>query len=331
VRVTENMNFDLSRDTLMRTRSKMGRLQEQAATTRRLTTPSEDPVGASKVLEIRTDKVNGEQFISNAKLAETHLSNSESALAEVSDILVRAKEIALSQSSGASANAQTRLGVAEEVGHLYQQAVGAANRRVGDRYIFGGYKTTQAPVDQDGKYRGDDGQMMVEISRDVFLGVNVSGMDAFNTQPAVARHQGRVDSDSGATLSGRGPASAPKGGPAEGAQPENINVFDELQSLRIALLSGNQESILGSLERFDALHAKVTSVRAMLGSRMAGLTSATQSQERQILTGAALSSTLEDADMAQVMSDLAREETIFRGALASSQKLMQPTLLDFLK
>jgi len=40
---------------------------------------------------------------------------------------------------------------------------------------------------------------------------------------------------------------------------------------------------------------------------------------------------LEDADMAQVMSDLAREETIFRGALASSQKLMQPTLLDFLK
>lgn len=320
------MNFDLSRDTLTRSRSKMGRLQEQAATTRRLTAPSEDPVGASKVLEIRTDKVNGEQFIANSKLAETHLGNSESALAEVGEILVRAKEIALSQSSGASANAQTRLGVAEEVGQLYEQAIGAANRRVGDRYLFGGYKTTRPPVDLDGNYKGDDGQMMVEISRDVFLGMNVPGIDAFNTQPAVARQQGRPEAD-GSMSPGRAPASAQAGG----AQPENINVFNELQSLRIALLSGNQEAILGSLERFDALHAKVTSVRAMLGSRMQGLSSATQSQERQILTGAALSSTLEDADMAQVMSDLAREETIFRGALASSQKLIQPTLLDFLK
>jgi flagellar hook-associated protein 3 FlgL len=268
--------------------------------------------------------MNAEQFITNAKLAENFLSNSEAALGEVGDLIVRAKEIALGQSSGASANPQTRIAVAEEVNHLYQQAVAAANRRIGDRYLFGGYKTTQAPFDPQGNYRGDDGQMMVEISRDVFLGMNIPGIDAFNTRPQAGRAQGLSPED-GQMAPGRGPASAGS------AEPENINLFDELQGLRIGLLSGNTELIQGSLDRFDQLHTKVTSARAMLGSRMQGLSSATQSQERQVVTGASLSSTLEDADMAQVMSDLAREETIFRGALASSQKLIQPTLLDFLR
>jgi hypothetical protein len=35
--------------------------------------------------------------------------------------------------------------------------------------------------------------------------------------------------------------------------------------------------------------------------------------------------------MAQVVSDLAKEETVFRTALQSSNKLLQPTLMDFLK
>ena len=35
--------------------------------------------------------------------------------------------------------------------------------------------------------------------------------------------------------------------------------------------------------------------------------------------------------MIQVVSDLAKEEAVLRSALSSSQKLIQPTLLDFLK
>jgi flagellar hook-associated protein 3 FlgL len=118
--------------------------------------------------------MNNEQFISNGKMAEAYLTNSEQALSEISEIIMRAKEIAIGQASGASSNAETRLGVAEEVSQLYQQAVSAANRRIGDRYIFGGYKTSQPPVDADGKFRGDNGQVMVEIAKDVFLETKLS-------------------------------------------------------------------------------------------------------------------------------------------------------------
>jgi flagellar hook-associated protein 3 FlgL len=173
-------------------------------------------------------------------------------------------------------------------------------------------------VDPEGKYLGDDGQMMIEIGSDVFLSMNVPGSDAFNTNPKkVAQDQ-------------KGYSESPKKDQKEEID-ENVNAFDELQNFRIALLTGDLEGIRNTLERFDQLHSKLVSTRAKLGSRIQGLQSTTQSIERHNVTNAMLSSALEDADMAQVVSDLGKEENIFKSSLASSRRLIQPTLLDFLK
>jgi flagellar hook-associated protein 3 FlgL len=86
-----------------------------------------------------------------------------------------------------------------------------------------------------------------------------------------------------------------------------------------------------TLDRFDTLHSKLVSARAQVGSRMSGLSSAMKSIERQDLTAAHLNSQLEDADMARVMADMAKEETVFRSTLQSSTRLVQPTLMDFLR
>jgi flagellar hook-associated protein 3 FlgL len=110
-----------------------------------------------------------------------------------------------------------------------------------------------------------------------------------------------------------------------------VNIFDELQNFRIALLTGDLDGIRGTLERFDQAHSSLIAARAKIGSRMNGLQNTTQALERHDLVNANLTTSLEDADMAQVMSNLAKEETIFKSALASSQRLIQPTLMDFLR
>ncbi len=325
MRITDNTNFGTVRESIRRSKSRMDGLQTQTATLRKLNTPSDDPVGAAKVLEVRTDKVNNDQYQMNAKLAEAFLNNTDHALEELSEIIVRAKEIALGQSSGASSNDATRIGVAEEVTQLFQQSVATANRKVGDRYLFGGYKINRPPVDPEGRYVGDDGQMMVEIAKDVFLSMNVTGMDAFNTQP---KHS--ADARDIYTAETRAPASVAEGEVDE-ASPENVNLFDELQNLRIGLLTGDLDAIRNTLDRFDQMHGKLVSVRSKIGSRVQGIQSTHQALERHNVTNAQLTSSLEDADMAQVVSDLAKEETVLRSALQSSQKLIQPTLMDFLR
>lgn len=197
MRVTEGTNFDTIRESIRRSKGRMEKLQTQSATLKKVNAPSDDPIGAAKIMEIRTEKVNNDQYLMNAKLAETFLEGSDHALQDLSDILVRAKEIAINQSSGASSNDETRLGVSEEISQLYQQAVATANWKVGDRYLLGGYKTQKPPVGPAGEYLGDDGQMMVEVAKDVFITMNVPGIEAFNTHPETEKERlGYADSRS---------------------------------------------------------------------------------------------------------------------------------------
>lgn len=361
MRVSDQLNFGSIREAVARSKSRMDNLQGQHSTLRKLNTPSDNPVGSAKVLEIRTDKVNTEQFGSNGKLAETFLGMTEQALADLGEIVIRAKEIAIGQASEASSNPESRLGVAEEIFQLFQQAVSTANRKLGDRYLFGGYKTDRPPVNEQGRYAGDDGKMMIEIGKGVFVSMNLPGLDAFNTQPKSSQdfaellNRNAKQAEETPTLQTREPGSngeteksSPSGNkgdrvisgeardPLKSEVPErgdkqNVNVFDELQNLRIGLLTGDMEQIRGTLERFDQLLGHVTAMRSKIGSRTQGIQSTIQALDRQGITQAQLSQSIEDADMAQVVSDLAREEQIFRSSLAASQKLIQPTLLEFLK
>ncbi|HAR44567.1 MAG TPA: flagellar hook-associated protein 3 [Bdellovibrionales bacterium] len=327
MRVTERTNFDTVRDSIQRSKQRMENLQMQSSTLKKINTPSDDPVSSAKVLEMRTEKVNNDQFQGNAKMAQMVLQNTDHALSELSDIVVRAKEIALGQSSKASSNENTRLGVAEEVTQLFQQAVATANRRIGEKYIFAGFKTDKPAVDPEGRYMGDDGQQMVEIAKDVFISSNLPGIEAFNTNPKSSSDAPGVYNSSGRTLA----SSTGLGMTLDQSGRDNVNVFDEIQNLRISLLTGDLDGIRNTLDRFDQAQGKLIAARAKVGSRLQGVESTSQAIERHNLTNAQLSSALEDADMSQVVSDLAKEETVYKSALASSQKLIQPTLLDFLK
>lgn len=333
MRITEGSNFESVMGAIDRTRGRMEKLQQQSATLKKLNAPSDDPVGSAKVLEMRTEKANHGQFQTTAKLANMYLENTDHALSDLSEIVLRAKEIALQQSSGASSGEASRLGVSEEVKQLFQQAVSTGNRRIADRYLFGGYKTTQPPVSAEGEYLGDNGEMMVEMAKDVFLAINLPGHQVFNTNPDASSDTKRVkelERKEEDKHDYRRPAMEGKPG-VDGPQKQNVNLFVELQGLRTALLTGDIEAIHESLEKFDALHASVVAQRAKIGSRMRGLENTEMALDRHESTNAKLSASLEDADVAQTMSDLAKEETIFRGVLGSSKRLIQPTLMDFLR
>lgn len=308
----------------------------QNSTLKKLNKPSDDPVGSAKILEMRTDKVNNDQFQSNAKYAQSFLENTDAALEDLSEILMRAKEIAIGQSSSASSTPETRLAVAEEVNQLFQRAVSTSNRRIGDRFVFGGYQNTSNPVDPDGNYLGDAGESMLEIGREVFIGMNIPGIQVFNTNPdasvdkVLLDHRNSITPDSKENSNEQSRRLASEQANNSGDVP-NVNYFDELKSLRIGLLTGDQSAIRGTLDRFDELLAKVVSTRSKIGSRVQGIQGNITTMERHNVTNAQLSSGIEDADLTQVVSDMAREESIFKSSLASSKHLIQPTLLDFLR
>src|ERR1043165_9049093 len=145
MRVGENTTLNTVRDSLNRSRLKMNDLQRENATLKRVNAPSDDPVGNSKLMTIRNETLDNEQFERNSNLAKTFLNYTDSSLEEVTNLLVRAKELALGQSSSAANGPESRVMVAEEIKNIQQEISAIANRRPGDRYIFSGYRTSTQP------------------------------------------------------------------------------------------------------------------------------------------------------------------------------------------
>ncbi|MCC6277707.1 MAG: flagellar hook-associated protein FlgL [Oligoflexia bacterium] len=356
MRVSNNMGYDQVKGNISKNRTEMVDLQNQAATQKRIMKPSDDPVGTSRVLELRTTQAGTEQYLKNMNIARAFLNTTDLALGEVTDSLIRAKELALSQSSDASANASSRLAVATEVDQLFNTVVNIGNRRFGERYIFGGFKTTNAPFDKDGNFLGDDGSMRVEIAKGVFATMNLSGDKVFSgsdsriglipedrrgsTKPNYpeipsSREDGYVDPIEEV----RGPTSQEKTSETGSIRdPQSLkggeageNIFKVMNALSAGLRANDTVAIQETLERLDAAIDQVVILRSQIGSRVNTLENTHESLAKQKVEDSTLLSSIEDADAFEVFTDITKNENILKATLQTSGKLIQPSLLDFLR
>jgi flagellar hook-associated protein 3 FlgL len=343
MRVGENTTLNTVRDSLNRSRLKMNDLQKQNATLKRVNAPSDDPVGNSKLMTIRNESLDNEQFEKNSNLAKTFLNYTDASLEEITNLIGRAKELALGQASSAANGADSRAMVAQEIKNIQSEVTAIANRRLGDRYIFSGYKTSTMPFDAEpggeSGYKGDDGNIMVEVQKDVFIGMNIPGRELFlGPKPAApaAIPPGALPDKAPNSLPLRAPASqggaSPEMAMSIAAQSDpNQNIFHVLEGLRVGLMTNDVDQIRATLEPLDKLASRVVTTRAQVGARTGGIDSAIANMGKKNVFNAELQSGIEDADVIQVVSDMAREESVLRASLQASNKLIQPTLLEFLR
>jgi flagellar hook-associated protein 3 FlgL len=354
------MNYNQVKTSIEKNRSEVADLQNQASTMKRITKPSDDPIGTARTLAIRTDKVGTEQFLKNIDQAKTFLNFTESSLGDLSEIFMRAKELAISQASDASSNAVTRMATSTEIDQMYKDVVGISNRRFGERYLFGGYKTTQSPFDGDGNYKGDDGSMRVEVNKGTYTPMNMPGSRVFlgknyalglvpeNKRGATTPHYPASPSLEGEKqqepIDVRNPASVERGFDENknpeasqftnseaqlGAQGENL--FNVLRTLSNGLRANDTVAVQETLERIDSALDQVVTLRSQVGSRLNSLSTTAESLAKSKVDNSALLSSIEDADAFEVFTDITKDENTLKATLQTSGKLIQPSLLDFLR
>ena len=366
MRIADKMNFDQVNGSLTKNRSEMSELQSQAATQKRVTKPSDDPLASTRILATRTEISSGQQFLKSIAQAKSFVEYSEQSLAELTEVYTRAKELAISQSSDASADEKTRQVAATEVRQLHDQVVQVANRKLGDRFLFSGFKTTQKPFDQNGRYSGDDGEMRISIQKEgtvsmnvpgnrIFLGKNIHGLspeeienvrqnkqmlDDQNDQsqePEMGGHIRQPASVESSVHSAKTTSASGKNTDSEidpnlrSAQVDGINVFKVLQDLTSALNANDKEGVQESLDSIDQALQQIVQTRAQLGSRVSTLNGAMESLQKGAVEAKSMVSNLEDADTFALVSDINKTESTLKAALATSGKMIQPSLLDFLR
>lgn len=361
MRVTDRMNFDQIHLNLQKNRSEMADLQNQAATQKRLNKPSDDPVGAARVLGTRSEDRGSHQFVKNINQARSFLEFTDQSLAEMSDLLVRVKELAIQQANDAGSNTESRQVAAEEISQVYSQAIQIGNRKLGDRYIFGGFQTTTPPFDQRGNYRGDDGAISVLVNKDADVAMNVSGDRVFlgmnigddgqvllrgeppKTANEIQEQQGmelerkqEVEEAESQEFELRSPASL-RGRKVKEVETRPLrvqngtDVFHTIKNFEIALRTDDKELIQSAIDELDSALNQVIQTRAQVGARVSTLNQTQESLQKSIVDNKVLQSQIEDADLYQTVSDITKTDSTLRATLETSGRLVQSSLLDFLR
>jgi flagellar hook-associated protein 3 FlgL len=185
VRVTNNMRQTQVLRDLQAGLSNLAEAQQQVASGKRFTRPSEDPVAASRVMRADRSLRGITQYRRNSTAVRVRVDSEEATLNQLTDLLSRAKELGVSQGSD-TANADSRNETAAELDRIIEQVISLGNTKVGNEYLFGGGQTAVPPFQPDGTYLGDDGVRQAEIAQGYVIDTNHTGRQLLQTSGVIS-------------------------------------------------------------------------------------------------------------------------------------------------
>jgi flagellar hook-associated protein 3 FlgL len=292
-RVTQNMLVDRSLTSLQLGLSRLAGVQEQLSTGRVLNRPSDSPTDTATAMRLRTSLGAVEQYSRNADDGIARLGTVDSTLFGVTTQVNRAKTLALQGANSGSISQTARDALATEVDQLRLGLLDDANTTHLSWPIFGGVTAGERAYDDSGAYVGTPGAITRRVEDGVRLNVDVDGRRVF----------------------GDGDAS----------------VFAELEALSTALRAGDDAGIRAGMDALDARLQTVATVHTEVGATYARLEDAAQSLEDRKLDLTKALSDVENVDLPKAMIDLNLQEVAYQAALASTARVVQPSLLDFLR
>lgn len=316
MRITNNMLVNNMINNIGTNLDRMQKYQNQLATGKKITVPSDDPIVAARALKLRTDVSKIEQYQSNAEDAQSWMDVTESSLGSIGDVLQRVRELAVQAANGTNTQSDTEK-IAEEVSQLKTQLVHLGNTTYAGRYIFSGYKT-------DTKLLNDDGSYNITVD-------TMTGTDAVTGLPTETENINfNIGIGDDISINALGGDLFSEGDNARTGDPATmIGYMDDFLN---RLESGDTDGIGGTvLGNIDTSIENVLRVRADVGARQNRIELTINRLETDNINFTKLMSTNEDVDMAETIMNLQNEENVYSASLSGGAKIIQPSLVDFLQ
>jgi flagellar hook-associated protein 3 FlgL len=180
MRVANKTIYDMVKFNLGNIAEDLNHANKVVSTGKRISELSDDPVGLTQALNIKSALSSFEQLGRNITMGKSWLTASETAMSNVQDLISDAKTLCV-QMATATIGAPERISASVTVQNLLEEVISLANTELNGRYIFSGSKTDTVPFSQDGTYNGDSNPFTVKIGRDTSVEVGNDGGSAFGT------------------------------------------------------------------------------------------------------------------------------------------------------
>ena len=178
MRVTNKMLVNELNRSLANNLLRMDKYQRQLSTSRKINTPSDDPAGLVKSLRLRTNLVEGEQYLANINEVLGFLDTTDAAFGNINEILHDARELAVKAATDSNAKPADFAAIAKNIRELNEQLKMIANSTYGSKYIFGGSNVTEIPFEND-KWWGNSEALAAEIGVGVVIPYNIDVREFF--------------------------------------------------------------------------------------------------------------------------------------------------------
>ncbi|MGD9240561.1 MAG: flagellar hook-associated protein FlgL [Desulfobacterales bacterium] len=278
--------------------------QNIIASGKKISKPSDDPLGMGRVLDYRQTIASIEQYQSNIQGGKTRLDVVEANLDLVDDLLEVVRAVAESESRGTT---ESRLRAAENVKNMYDQILDQANSKLSDNYLFSGYQVKTAPFSRDDSlattfdqftvtYNGDGGDMQFIVADNTQVTMDADGRPIFHD-----------------------------------AAPGGVSIFDAMRDLIVGLENDDTAAISIQSGLLDQGHTQIQNIRSANAPILYQLKTAENHWEYYKHKIEDLLGTEENADITRAVVELQSLELAYQSTLATAARIIQPGLISFLQ
>lgn len=293
----------------------MDKEQNDLSTGVKIHRPSDDPVLVARSLKIHTDIAENEQFTRNVDDSYSWLDKTETSLKELNNVLQRVRELSVQAANGVLNAADTQK-IQSEVEQLKEHMVKIGNDTYIGRHIFSGFKTDEKYLNDDGTTNLKDigGQKIeYQVGVSAKVTVNVTGEQVFGGLVDVVDESGNVVVD------------------GDGNPVKKNEIFKTMDDLIGAMKNGDSSKISNLLGDLDKDIENLLQVRGEVGAKMNTVEVIKDRAEEMTLNFTSLLSKTEDTDMGEAVMKLNILESVYKASLSIGARVIQPTLVDFLR
>jgi flagellar hook-associated protein 3 FlgL len=205
MRISTLQAFNNGVSGIQRTYSDVTRTQEEISTGKKILTPADDPVASVRLLQLDQAQSSIKQYSGNLTAAKNSLTEEESVLGSIGNVVDRVRELSLQAGNGALSKVD-RQAIASELKEREEEMLGLMNsKNARGEYLFGGFQGKTQPYvrNPDGSYAyvGDEGQRSIQIAASKQIAITDNGQSIFDNVSNASRLQTSSQTVPGSTLS----------------------------------------------------------------------------------------------------------------------------------